>query len=304
MSITSEPESDLIKDHTTGVELRVVEESIYDHPKYYDLVFGADVAAEIKFILACEREYVLPVPSRTAEWYFEPACGTGRLMYALLRKGLRVCGLDLNPNAVAFCNQRLQRHGYDGAAIVADMCEFGCDDFAGILPRSQTKPATKTGSKTGPVKVAFNTINSFRHVATEMQSRRHLQCMAEIVRPGGIYLLGVHLTPTRVPPSETESWSARRGHLAINTHMWTIERNKRKRMERFGIRFDIHTPSDSFRISDELRLRSYTPIQMNSLIRSSGTWECAATYDFSYDMDCPIDVDGSTEDVVYVLRRL
>ena len=72
-------------------------------------------------------------------------------------------------------------------------------------------------------------------------------------------LLGVHLTPTQVAPSETESWSARRGHLSINTHMWTKDRDRKRRVERFGIQFDMHSPSRSFRILDELVLRSYNP---------------------------------------------
>ncbi len=273
----------------TGI--RTVDESIYDHPKYYDLVFGADVAAETKFILACEQAY----GSGKAGWYFEPACGTGRLLYALARRGLDVCGLDLNEKVVRFCNERLQRHSYRTAAIEADMCDFSRGDFTGILPKSR--------SQFGPVSVAFNTINSFRHVGSEAEARWHFECMAEIVRPGGIYLLGVHLTPTSVPPSETESWSARRGHLAINTHMWTIDRDKKKRLEQFGIRFDVHTPSGSFRINDVLRLRSYTPLQMQRLIAASGKWECVATHDFCYDIDEPVKVDAASEDVVYVLRR-
>ncbi len=284
-------DSAAVDDAQSQPGIRTVNESIYDHPKYYDLVFGADVAAETKFILACEHTF----GSGKAGWYFEPACGTGRLMYALARRGLDVCGLDLNEKAVRFCNQRLERHSLPAAAIHADMCDFTRQNFAGILPKSR--------SKFGPVSVAFNTINSFRHVGSEAAARGHLECMADIVRPGGIYLLGVHLTPTSVPPSETESWSARRGHLAINTHMWTIDRNKKKRLEQFGIRFDVHTPSGSFRINDVLRLRSYTPLQMQRLIDASGKWESVATYDFCYDVDDPITVDAATEDVVYVLRR-
>ena len=151
--------------------------------------------------------------------------------------------------------------------------------------------------------IGFNTINSFRHLASESAARRHLECMGRATRVGGLYLLGVHLTPTAVPPSETESWSARRGHLAINTHMWTNSRDTKKRVERFGIRFDVHRPSGSIRIKDELILRSYTPKQMNRLIKSAGCWETVATYDFGYDLDYPIEVDAGTEDVVYVMRR-
>ena len=44
------------KSETYSIE--TINESIYDHPKYYDLVFGADCAAEIKFILGCGKEYM------------------------------------------------------------------------------------------------------------------------------------------------------------------------------------------------------------------------------------------------------
>ena len=85
--------------------------------------------------------------------------------------------------------------------------------------------------------------------------------------------------------------------------MWTVARDPRRRVERFGIRFDVRTPRRSLRIVDELVLRSYTAPQMWRLIRSSGRWEWIASHDFGYDIDCPIEVDDRSEDVVYVLRR-
>ncbi|MCC9599275.1 class I SAM-dependent methyltransferase [Stieleria sp. JC731] len=258
--------------------MEVLNESIYDHPKYYDLVFGADCAAETKFILGCAELYL----TKPAKRFFEPACGTGRLLYHLARKGYDVDGLDLNPKAVDFCNERFQKYGFDYRAFVADMSDF----------RVKRKSD-----------LAFNTINSFRHLSSESAARGHMTSMANAVRVGGIYLLGVHLTPTKAAPSDGESWSARRGHLMVNTHMWTNNRDPKKRVERYGIRFDIHKPSGSFRINDELVLRSYTRRQMDQLISHSGKWESIATYDFGYDLADPIDVDDTTEDVVYVLKR-
>ena len=85
--------------------------------------------------------------------------------------------------------------------------------------------------------------------------------------------------------------------------MWTKSRDKKQRIERFGIRFDVHRPTRSTRIVDELVLRSYTVGQMNRLIKSSKCWETIQTFSFAYDLDDPIEVDGATEDVVYVLRR-
>ncbi len=119
--------------------MEVLQESIYDHPKYYDLVFGADCAAEVKFILACGKKYLSKPPQRM----FEPACGTGRLLFSLARRGFDVAGLDLNEKAVEFCNVRLKRHGFRPTAFVADMADFR-------IPRK--------------FDIAFNTINSFRHL--------------------------------------------------------------------------------------------------------------------------------------------
>ena len=259
--------------------METVDESIYDYPKYYDLVFGADCAAEVRFILGCAEAF----DERPLRRVFEPACGTGRLLFALARRGLGVTGLDLNPRAVGYCNDRLRRHGLGETAVIGDMSRF----------RVRRKSD-----------LAMNTINSFRHLGSESAARSHLECMAQAIRVGGLYLLGIHLTPTDVAPSETESWSARRGHLAVNTHMWTIERDRRRRVERFGIRFDVHTPRRSLRIRDVLVLRSYTWRQMDRLIHAVPQWETVGTFDFRYDLRQPVRVDGSREDVVYVLRRV
>jgi len=256
----------------------VVNESIYDHPKYYDLVFGADCAAEMGFIRDINDVYL----GGKARRLFEPACGTGRLLYGLAKHDFEVSGIDLNPKAVEFCNKRFERKGMKPTAWVADMSDF--------------KPKRKWD-------LAFNTINSFRHLTTAQTAHDHMRCMAAGTKKGGIYLVGIHLTPTAAAPSEEESWAARRGHLSIVTQMWTIERAPRKRMERFGIRFDIFTPKGQKRIADELRLRSYTPKQFQSLIDTEGSWEIAGTYDFGYDVSEPITVDASCEDVVYVLRK-
>ncbi|WP_164102304.1 class I SAM-dependent methyltransferase [Candidatus Laterigemmans baculatus] len=265
-----------------------VSESIYDHPKYYDLVFGADCAAELKFLEGCNAKHL----EGRAERWFEPACGTGRLLFRLAQRGYAVGGIDLNPKAVEFCNRRLERHGF-AAAVEGDMAAFKLAELRDSSSRSEPKLWD----------LAFNTINSFRHLGTERAARSHLECLAGVVRSGGLYVLGLHLRCTEAPPSETESWSARRGNLAVNTHMWTLERNVPKRVERFGIRFDVHTPTRQFRISDELVLRSYTDRELRRLVKSAGGWEIEETYDFSYDIDAPIAVDATCEDVVYVLRR-
>ncbi len=255
------------------------EASIYDFPVYYDLIFGSDWAAEFKFLEAVFAKHVDGKVRRV----FEPACGTGRLLYRMAKAGYTAAGIDLNPKAIEYCNARLIKHGFKGSAWVADVSAFDVKK---------------------PFDASFNTINSFRHLSTEKMAADHLRCMAAATRPGGIYALGFHLTPKKGTPTDTESWSARRGHLVVNTHMWPRDKDPKKRIERFNIRFDIHKPTDSSRIDDCLVLRSYTVKQFQSLVASVPEWKIDEVYDFRYSIDDPIEVDDWSEDVVYILKRV
>lgn len=258
---------------------RTIEANLYDYPKYYDLVFGSDWKAEFDFLSACFEKHA----SGTVSRLFEPACGTGRLMYRFGKAGYAIAGNDLNEKAVAFCNQRLRRHKLPETAEVGDMSAF------------------KLRRK---VDAAFNTINSFRHLPTEAMALGHLQCVGAALRKGGIFVLGLHLTPTRGEiMAEEESWAARRGNLSVLSHMWSIDIDRRRRNESVGMTFDVYTPSDSFRMVNRIDFRTYTARQMTDLITKAGCFDVAATYDFAYEIDTPVEINAETEDVIYILRK-
>jgi SAM-dependent methyltransferase len=259
--------------------METVTDSIYNYPVYYDLIFASDWAAEFRFLEAAFQKHV----DKKTKRVLEPACGTGRLLFRMAKAGYDSAGLDLNEKAINYCNQRLAKHGFKESAFVADMCDF------------EVKK---------PYDAAFNTINSFRHLATEKQTVEHFRAMAAAVRPGGIYALGFHLTPLEGPQTEQEHWSARRGNLVINTSMWPRDKDRKNRMERYNLRFDIHRPSGSQRIDDCLELRSYTYRQFGTMLKKIPEWTVEETYDFRYDIDEPIELDAEAEDVVYILKRV
>jgi SAM-dependent methyltransferase len=204
------------------------------------------------------------------------------LLIKLAQAGYGVSGNDLNPKAVTFCNKRLKRNGFGDPVTLGDMSDF------------RVKRRFDAG---------FNTINSFRHLPTEEQARSHLQCMAEATSKGGLYVLGLHLIPTRGDRNEEESWSARRGNLVVNSHMWSKAIDTRRRMEILGLTLDVYTPTEQFSINDEMFYRTYNKRQLESLIASVADWEIVESYDFAYEIDDPISVDATTEDVVYILRK-
>lgn len=272
----SNPPSPSISD--THAPMDTVTGSLYDFPKYYDLIFGSDWRAEFHFLTAAFEKH----SKRKVKRLFEPACGTGRLLVKFAQAGYEVAGNDLNEKAVAFCNKRLVRNGFKPTAVVGDMTDF-------------------TVKK--KFDAAFNTINSFRHINTEKKAAAHLQCMADALNPGGLYLLGLHLFPTKGTRQEAESWSARKGNLCVNSHMWCIEVDRNKRNEHLGMRLDIYTPTKQFRLNDTMDYRTYTAAQFNSLLKKVPDFELVETYDFSYEIDEPIEVSSIAEDVVFVLRK-
>lgn len=255
-----------------------IEGSIYDWPNYYEFVYGSDWQAETEFLEACFDRFIDGEVTRL----FEPACGTGRLIYRLAKLGYEVSGLDLNDKAVAFCNQRFRKHNLPESAFVGDMRDFQLAE---------------------PFQAAFNTINSFRHLATDEDAIAHLKSMANACAEGGIYVLGFHMLPTDEEPEEEEHWSNRRGHLQINTSMWLEERNEARRMETHAIVFDVYTPTKQFRIKDSLEFRTYTVAQFHSILERVPQWNLRGVYDFAYDLDKQTPLDGTTQDAIFILQK-
>jgi len=258
--------------------METIQGHLYDYPKYYDLIFGSDWKAEFDFLEDVFEKHT----SRIVRRLFEPACGTGRLLIKFAQSGYEVAGNDLNAKAIDYCNRRLERAGYQPSALVGDMTDF----------RVHRK-----------FDAAFNTINSFRHIDSEQGAVNHLNCVAEALYKGGLYVLGLHLTPTQGPPIQSESWSAQKGALCVNSHMWSIELDLKKRNEHLGMTFDIYTPRKQFRLEDRMDYRTYTDRQFTALLKKVPAFEVLEVYDFSYDLSAPVEIDPTSEDVVYILRK-
>lgn len=269
----------------------------YDYPHYYDIAFQSETAIEADFIEAACRKYAAG-PVRTL---LEPACGTGRLVVELVRRGYQVVGLDRNLAALEYLERRLRRRKLPSLVFAADMSQFG-------LAR--------------PVDAAYCTFDSFRHLLTEETARRHLAAVAEAVRPGGIYILGFHLLPPDASEECIERWTERRGRWRVTVTLRVLRCDRRRRLEwiRISMLVRKHAPSrrnrlpkqsnhpknppgEMLRLRDEFRLRIYTARQFRRLLAKASQWELADVYDFWYEIDHPMKLTDQTADCVFILRR-
>ena len=86
--------------------------------------------------------------------------------------------------------------------------------------------------------------------------------------------------------------------------MWSKGIDKKTRLEGLGITLDIYTPTQHKRIVDHMDYRTYTQRQFNSLLKKVSEFEIEEVYDFSFKIDDPVVIDATTEDVVYILRKV
>ena len=250
--------------------------SVYDHPKLYDTLFAVEWKKEIEFLNACFRRYAAGPVRRV----FEPACGTGRLLWRLGKQGFAVSGLDLNPYSVAFCNQRLHKHGLPETAFVGDMTDF-------CLKR--------------PVDAAFNLVSSFLHLTTETLAGEHLRRMAAALRPQGLYLLGFHLVPQGHARCSKEAWKTSRGPLTVQSKLRQTSVDAAGRLAQIELRILATTQTKKYELIDTFPMRTYTAEQFRQLLADVARFDVLETFDFG--LDDPIRIDGSTEDVVFVLQK-
>ena len=113
------------------------------------------------------------VPLRSAGSWSRPAAA-GRLIAELAARGYQMTGFDLSQPALSYLRRRLARRRLHAETFEAEMSDF------------------RLGR---PADAAYCTVNTFRHLLTEQAARGHLECIAGSLRPGGIYVLGLHLLP-------------------------------------------------------------------------------------------------------------
>jgi hypothetical protein len=147
-------------------------------------------------------------------------------------------------------------------------------------------------------------VSTFKYVLDESGARSHLRCVARALRPGGIYVLGFHLSDYDDERRNRERWVARRDGVGVvcNTQGWPADR--RTRLERVRTRMRVVERGEVRCTETEWLFRTYDWPQARRLLRSVPEFEHVATYDFGYDETRPRVLPDGQLDCVFVLRRV
>jgi len=250
----------------------------YDYPQYYDIAFQAYTQAEADFIDAACRKYCPFVASRL----LEPACGTGRLITELATRGYQMTGFDLSQPALSYLRRRLARRRLRAETFEAEMSDFR-------LSRA--------------VDAAYCTVNTFRHLLTEQAARGHLKCIADSLRPGGIYILGLHLLPLNGKEENVWHWTEQRRETRVTTTLRSLRIHVRSRTENLRVCLLVRRGSKELHLRYEFHFRTYTVRQFRRLLGSVSALELCDICDFRYDIRQPFALSDEMAYHVFVLRR-
>src|SRR6266404_2357074 len=256
---------------------RIIVANCYDYPQYYDVAPPAYTKREADFIEAACRKYC-PFDARR---FLEPACGAGRLITELAARGYEVAGFDLSRPALSYLRRRLARHRLHAETFEAEMSDFR-------LSR--------------PVDAAYCTVSTFRHLLTEQAARGNLECIADSLRPGGIYVLAFHALPLNPDEEDIEHWTEWRGRTKVTVTLRVLRTDLRRRIENFRVCLLGRRGSKELRLRHDYRLRTYTARQFRRLLGSVPSLELCNTYDFRYNIEQPFALNHEMGYCLFVLR--
>jgi SAM-dependent methyltransferase len=234
----------------------------YDDPLIYHVLHLQGTGAEVRVFERIARRHASRAAHGPLRW-LEPASGSGRYLHALAARGHRGIGIDMSAPMNTFAAAEAKKLG------VGKRLEF------------ITAPMERFELGRANVDVAFNPINSIRHLTTDKAVLAHLACVKRSLRPGGVYLVGVEVTPPGIAQPTEDVWQGRIAGLSVHQFVSYLPPEGRSRREavishktviqgRGNAKTERH-------IDSVYHLRTYTKEQWLRLLNASG-WEIAACY--------------------------
>lgn len=237
----------------------------YRDPVLYDLIHAEGTDDEVWLL-----DRLAQMHGNGGKTALEPACGSGRYLAGLLRRGWTVTGYDISTEMVKFARARLSRWGRKVTLMRGDMISF--------------KPEQRYD-------LAFNLLSTFRHLLTDREALSHLRVTAGALNPGGIFILGLDLAAYGQELPDEEVWRVRRG---VKHVMMTIPAERGRRREKI-INF---VESGGKLLESAYDLRSYDAGEMTALLaRSPFRLEACYGYDGR-----PAQLGGSARALWLVLK--
>src|SRR6516165_1378117 len=161
----------------------------YQYPDYYAIALApSDPTREIDFFEAAIEKFSKAKVNRV----FELGAGTAPYLEEWHQRGYAYCGLDLSPEMIGFAREKARRLGIGAKFVLGDM--------------------RKLDRSLGPFELAYVLLGSL-YVRSNREFLDHLDRMAGLLVPGGLYLLDSFVW-FRVFHDYRRSWTRRKAGIS------------------------------------------------------------------------------------------
>ena len=254
----------------------------------HQLAADGDTGKEADFLEAVLKHYG-PKARGAKATVLEPACGSGRLVLELARRGHQVDGFDLSRPMLRYA--RLRQRALPPA--IRDRISFREARMQAFRP------------KANHYDLAHCLLSTFKYLLTEKDAAAHLRRVSRALKPGGLYVLGVHLADYRNRSRDHERWIGERDGIKVTCDTRTGPPNPRTRIEHLSNRLRVRRPGirKTETITTRWTCRTYDAGQLGDLIASIPEFEVAGSHDFAHQLAIRRPFDDSQEDLVLVLRK-
>lgn len=231
----------------------------YADPQLYHVLHLEGTRGEVAALERIAWRHAEGAGRGAALRWLEPASGTGRYLHELAKRGHRGVGVDLSGAMNRFARAEAVRLG------VGDRLRF-------VTARMESFAAGVRAFD-----VAFNPINSIRHLGSDRGLLEHLSSVGRSLRAGGVYIVGWELLyPGEQQPTE-DVWTGRGRGLRVHQFVSYLPDEVGRRRERVLSHLTVRRGRDEEHIDSSYWLRTYTVPQAQRVVARAG-WMVEASY--------------------------
>jgi SAM-dependent methyltransferase len=237
----------------------------YQYPHYYEIALAPkDLGDEMDFFEAAIEKFSKAKVDRV----FELGAGTAPYLEEWHKRGYAYCGLDLSPAMVEFGRDKARRLGIEASFVLGDMRD---------LDRNL-----------GPFDLAYVLLGSL-YVRSNAEFLDHLDRMAAVLSPGGLYLLDSFVW-FRLFHDYKRSWTRRKGGVTVRTRYRAELTDSVAQTYDECLTFTVDDDGKAVVINGRVPAKIFFPQEFLALVELSGRFEFLGwCNDFSFTAELKPD---------------
>lgn len=221
---------------------------------------------------------------------FEPACGPGQWLKVFARMGCFTAGTDREPAMIAATGRAIAK----AYLRIGDMAAPPSD----LLAMASHEPFD----------LALNLHNTVGHLPSLETMEQHLRAMWLMLRPGGVYMVGLCVRSGRraSAPMELGQYGPRPvdggGMAALRSiSLGAKAGSPYERIQHVLLSFNV--PGVGPLVVETYDLLTFSLPWLKAALRRTGPWELVATHSMLKDGFPKVVLQAESSDVTLVLRR-